>query len=38
MHNLRETVLKNSLLKKNQQTVFAAIAIGGLLLLILKAK
>lgn len=38
MYNLRETVLKNSMLKKNQQTVLAAIAIGGLLLFLLKAK
>jgi len=38
MYDLRETVLKNSLLKKNQQHVLGAIAIGGLLLLLLKGK
>jgi hypothetical protein len=38
MYTLRETVLRNSLLKKNQQNTLGAIAIGGLLLLLLKAK
>lgn len=38
MNTLRETVLRNSLLKKNQQNTLAVIAIGALLLLLLKAK
>jgi hypothetical protein len=38
MFTLRETVLRNSLLKKSQQNTLAAIAIGGLLLLLLKGK
>lgn len=38
MSTLREIVLKNSLLKKSQQSTFGAIAIGGLLLLLLKSK
>jgi hypothetical protein len=38
MYTLRETVLRNSLLKKSQQNTLGAIAIGGLLLLLLKAE
>jgi hypothetical protein len=36
MYTLSETVLNNSLLKKNQQNILGAIAIGGLILLLLK--
>jgi hypothetical protein len=38
MYTLRETVIKNSMIKQSQRNALAAIAVGTFLLLLLKAK